>query len=235
MVNTLKTKKFNCAPRLGDEIKIPKRTEVLSIMKDLEPEVLNVLFPIEDLIDTLGEFLALRFKVDVVAAQADQVDMDDININAYYDPDMDERKKIAIELVLVTNPNCHYITFDSTTWLSFCYNVADCLAHELIHMKQFRSRDFEDVAVRHASAFNEVTDTQGYFSDPDEIEAYAFNIAQELKEHKDPFLKLQDLKKISSKDSINLWAYIKTFNDDLEHPTIKKLIKKVYKHLKSRK
>lgn len=204
-------------------------------MKDLEADIINTIYPYPDLIEKLGEFIAERFKVDVIAAKADEVDIGTININAYYDPDLDERKKVAIELVLVTNPNENYLRWEYSDWLFFCNQVADCLAHEMIHMKQFRAREFEDVSVRHASAFNEVTDTKSYFSDPDEIEAYAFNIAQELKEHGDPFIKISDVKKISIKDSVNLWAYINTFDNDPKHPTIKRLLKKVYKHLKARK
>jgi len=230
----LKTKKFNCAPRLGDDIKIPKRSDILRIMKDLEPEVENVVFPITDFLDCVGEFIAKRFRVDVVAAQSDDVDIGDVNVNAYYDPDLDERKKISIELVLVTNPNEKYITLDKLGWTALCNSIADSLAHELIHMYQSRVREFEDVSIRQAAAFGEVPDAQEYLGNPDEIDAYAYNIAEELLEHKDPLSKLNSIKNIKANDSINLWAYIHAFDQNTEHPVIKKLLKKIYKNLKRR-
>jgi hypothetical protein len=232
MVNILKTKKINCSPKLGHTIQIPRRTDVLGIMRDLEPQVVNVLFPIQDLIELLGEFIAGRFRVDVVGAVSNDVDIEDININAYYDPDLDERKKVSIELVLITNPNATHLMLDEIAWMNLCLLVADSLAHELIHMRSFRARGFEDVAVKHATAFNELPDTQEYLADPDEIEAYAYNIAQELLAQKNPLAKLSDLKSVSISDSLNLFAYVQTFDKDAEHPVMKRLLKKIYKHLK---
>jgi len=124
----LKIKKFDCAPRLGQSIKIPTRHEVLRVLSDLDDKVADVMFPAGDLIGLLGEFIATRFRVDVVGSEANEVEINDIAVNAYYDPDLDERKKIAIELVLVTNPNSDYIMLDKTAWLNFCLNVADSLA-----------------------------------------------------------------------------------------------------------
>lgn len=228
----MKTKKINCSPKLGHNIQIPKRSDVLNVMTDLKESVVDVLFPITDFLDLLGEFIATRFRVDVVAAHSSDVDMDDININAYYDPDLDERKKVSIELVLITNPNTEHIMLDSTAWMNLCLLVADSLAHELIHMRQNRARDFEDVAIKHATAFNEHRDAQDYLGDPDEIEAYAYNIAQELQAQKNPLAKLYNPQDISVTDSINLFAYVQTFDKDAKHPVIKRLLKKIYKNLK---
>lgn len=233
MVNILKTKikKFDCAPKLGQDIKIPTRSEIVRVMSDLDDQIIDVMFPANELVGMLGEFIATRFRVDVMGTEANEVEIDDISVTAYYDPDLDERKKIAIELVLVTNPNCNYLVLDSITWTRFVYSVADSLAHELIHMKQTRTREFEDVSVRHATAFNEHPDAQEYLADPDEIDAYAYNIAQELKVHKNPMQKLNQIKDIKLEDSVNLWAYLHTFEKDPDHPVIKRLLKKVYKNL----
>ena len=232
MVNILKTRKLNCSPKLGHHVQIPKRADVFSVMTDLEDRVINVVFPIDDFISLLGEFIASRFRVDVVAAHSSDVEMDDININAYYDPDLDERKKVSIELVLITNPNTTHLMLDYVAWVNLCVLVADCLAHELIHMRQSRARAFEDVAIKHATAFNEHRDAQEYLGDPDEIDAYAYNIAQELQTLKNPLSKLANLKEIGIKDSINLFAYVQTFDQDSKHPVIKRLLKKIYKNLK---
>jgi hypothetical protein len=231
----LKTKKLDCAPKLGQNIKIPTRHEVLRVLTDLNDQVVNVMFPAGDLIGLLGEFIATRFRVDVVSAEANEVEINDISVNAYYDPDLDERKKIAIELVLITNPNSQFIMLDDMTWLAFSNGIADSLAHELIHMRQHRLREFEDVSVRHATAFNEHPDAQEYLADPDEIDAYAFNIAQELKVHQNPIQKLNQIKDIKLEDSVNLWAYVQTFDRNPDHPVIKRLLKKVYKNLHNKK
>jgi hypothetical protein len=68
-------------------------------------------------------------------------------------------------------------------------------------------------------------------SDPDEIDAYAHNIATELREHPNPLSKLTNPASVSVNDNINLWAYVQAFNKDITHPTIKHLLKKIYKLL----
>jgi hypothetical protein len=68
-------------------------------------------------------------------------------------------------------------------------------------------------------------------SDPDEIDAYAYNIATELREHPNPLSKIRNPAAVSVNDSINLWAYIQAFSKDLNNPVVKKLLKKVYKNL----
>jgi hypothetical protein len=207
------------------------------VLTDLNDQVVNVMFPAGDLIGLLGEFIATRFRVDVVSAEANEVEINDISVNAYYDPDLDERKKIAIELVLITNPNSQFIMLDDMTWLAFSNGIADSLAHELIHMRQHRLREFEDVSVRHATAFNEHPDAQEYLADPDEVDAYALSIAIELLRHIDVYRARKNLSRISVMSKMrkgtefvspNLRAYIAHFG--LSKLT-KKIAKKVYKHL----
>jgi hypothetical protein len=77
----------------------------------------------------------------------------------------------------------------------------------------------------------EIDENLSYLSDLDEIDAYAYNIATELKEHPNPLSKLDNPAAVSVNDSINLWAYLQAFSKDLKNPAIKRLLKKVYKHL----
>ena len=55
---------------------------------------------------------------------------------------------------------------------------------------------------------------------------------QELKIHSNPMQKLNQIKDIKLEDSINLWAYVQTFDKNPDHPVIKRLLKKIYKNLK---
>jgi hypothetical protein len=77
----------------------------------------------------------------------------------------------------------------------------------------------------------EIDENLAYLSDLDEIDAYAYNIATELREHANPLSKLINPATVSVNDSINLWAYIQAFSQNIQEPTIKRLLKKVYKHL----
>lgn len=226
----MKIKKFNCAPKLSEPVNLPTREQVREVCSTLELKVVDQVFLVDDIIDLIGNYVAKKFRVNVLHAKALEVELSELNINAYYDPERDERNKYSIELILVTNPNDNYLIIDSNLWILFINRLADSLAHELIHMRQARSRDFVFVEYR-ARYTVDVDENLIYLSDPDEIEAYAYNIATELKEHPNPFELIHNPSAVTVNDSINLWAYIQAFSKDINNPTIKQLLKKVYKHL----
>ena len=230
MVDLLKIKKFNCSPKLGAQIEIPSREQIRNVCVDLEQDIIDQVFSVDDLIDRVGHFVARAFRVNVLHAKALEVEASEVNINAFYDSECDERKKISIELVFVTNPNDDYLILDQDLWTLFINRLADSLAHELIHMRQTRARDFVVVEHRFKSKIA-LDENLVYLSDPDEIDAYAFNIATELREHQNPLSKILNPAAVSINDSINLWAYIQAFSKDLKNPVVKKLLKKVYKNL----
>jgi hypothetical protein len=226
----LKTKKFNCAPKLDEQVELPTREQVRNICNDLKPQIVDQIFSIDNIVEVVGHFVAKRFRVSVLHAQAWEVDPTELNINAFYDPDRDEQQKPSIELILVTNPNDSHLILDDNLWNLFVNRLADSLAHELIHMFQARSRNFLFVEHRRHRTIT-LDENLVYLSDPDEIDAYAYNIATELREHPNPLSKIRNPAAVSVNDSINLWAYIQAFSKDLNNPVVKKLLKKVYKNL----
>lgn len=226
----MKLKKFNCAPALGDAVELPTREQVHKICQSLKDKIVNQVFSIDDIVYSVGKFISRKFRVSVLHAKAWEVESTELNINAFYDPERDELGKPSIELILVTNPNDQYLILDQALWTLFVNRLADSLAHELIHMRQARARDFIFVESR-AYRDMEIDENLTYLSDPDEIDAYAYNIATELREHSNPLSKLDNPAAVSVNDSINLWAYLQAFSKDLKNPAIKRLLKKVYKHL----
>ena len=192
--------------------------------------IIGQIFPLYDLIDTLGTFIGNSFRVDVLHYPSDEVEPNDVNVSAFYDPEKDEIHKIAIELILVTNSRDSHIIIDESLFEIISTRLADTLAHEMIHMRQARARDFI-IADIPESQNSELNETQQYLANPDEIDAYAHNIANELSEHPNPRDILSNPKSITLQHSINLWAYLTAFNKDLSNPIIRKLLKKVYRHL----
>jgi pyrimidine operon attenuation protein/uracil phosphoribosyltransferase len=230
VVNLLKIKKFNCAPKIHEQVELPTREQVHAICYDLKAEIVDHVFSVDDIVKQVGRFIARRFKVTVLHAQAWEVESAELNINAFYDPERDERQRPSIELILVTNPNDTHLILDNDLWNLFINRLADSLAHELIHMYQARARNF--LYVEHQARRNiQIDENLVYLSDPDEIDAYAYNIATELREHPNPLSKLVNPAAVSVNDSINLWAYIQAFSKDIKNPVVKRLLKKVYKNL----
>jgi hypothetical protein len=215
---------------------IPTRKEVLDILEDIKPKIVNQFLSVDELVQDLGVFIGQRFNIDVKHAEAGQVDQNDIELNGYYDGGLDEVGDTAIEVYLITNPMQDVIIIDAEQFDIIARKIADTLSHEVIHMSQFRARDFLEVERIEYSDIeeDEEEDERGYLSSPDEINAYAYNIANELLEKNAlPVVlqKLNRLKDISIEDSLNLWAYVNAFEKNTNHPVLKRLIKKVYKSL----
>lgn len=230
-----KIKKFNCCPKLDKPVIVPTRKEVLEILDEIKPFITNKFMPVDEMIQDLGVFLGKRFNIDVKHAEATQVDQNDIDLNGFYDGGLDEAGDIPIEIYLVTNPMQDIILFDEPQFDIIARRIADTLSHEVIHMQQYRARDFLEVETIEYNEFeDEEEENRWYLSSPDEINAYAYNIANELLDkHNYPQVieKLNKVKDIGIEDSVNLWAYVQAFSKDVNHPVLKKLIKKVYKSL----
>lgn len=230
-----KIKKFNCCPKLSKPVVVPTRKEVVDILDDIKPFIVNQFYSVDELIQDLGVFIGQRFNIDVKHAEATQVDQNDIELNGYYDGGLDEFGDVPIEIYLVTNPMQDVMIIDEEGFDAIARKIADTLSHEVIHMQQYRARDFLEVEKIEYNEFeDEGEENRWYLSSPDEINAYAYNIANELLDKNSlPVVmeKLNKLKDISIEDSINLWAYVQAFEQNTNHPVLKRLIKKVYKSL----
>ena len=170
----------------------------------------------------------------------EKIDSGEMNISASYNPDDDEEggsTPINIDLIFSSKDT------DSVEWTKqgrkfFLFKLRDAMKHELLHMKQHRIRNFHPGRDGYVS--DKGTEYE-YMSRPDEIEAYAMNIADELTRHvgnKGAYKLIRMAGKTASfKDELghylspDLMAYFALFNWDASHPVIKKLLKKIYIYL----
>lgn len=235
----IKIKKFNCCPKLSKPVLIPTRKEILEIMEELKPAIVNRFLSVDEFVQDAGTFIGTRFNVDVKHAESAQVEHNDLELTGFYDGGLDEAGDTPIEIYLVTNPMQDVMIVGSENFKLICRKIANTLSHEVIHMKQFRARDFLEVEKLEWKDFedydeDEDEENRWYLSSPDEIDAYAYNIANELLENNalpDIMQKLNNIKEISIEDSIDLWAYIQAFEKDISHPVIRRLMKRLYKSL----
>jgi hypothetical protein len=236
LVKTLKKiKKFNCSPKLNKPVIIPDRKTILSILNEMRDDIVGHFHDSEELVNGMAVFVGERFKVDISHAESPEVEQNDIDFNAFYDSGLDENGDVPIEIYFITNPSNDFIILDSEGFDVVIRRLADSIIHELIHMKQSRSRDFLEVDdMAYTCVEDELLEAQLYLGSTDEIYAYAFNIAHELLDKADLqtcLKKLESPSKIKIEDSINLFCYVNTFAKDVSHPVIKRLIKRVYKTL----
>lgn len=230
-----KKKVIHCFPKLKDEVIIPDRKDLLLILNELKKPFINQVLTIEEFVDELGGFIGKKFKVDVTHAETPEVEANDVDFNGFYDSGLDENEDPPIEIYIITNSYDSFLILDEEGFEIIMRRLADSIIHELIHMKQSRARDFlevDDMAYA-TDTDDEIEEAQLYLGTPDEIDAYAYNIACELLDTGDLVSSLKRLEKptqIKIEDSQNLWAYIHAFSD-VNHPVMKRLIKRIYKSL----
>lgn len=114
--------------------------------------------------------------------------------------------------------------------------IADTVLHEIMHMRQYRRREFKSLPDYNSKAYrSDIRKEQAYLGNTDELDAYAFNIACELHEKfKGNTCKIvnylnKPLKRTRHK---NTWKiYLKAFEYDHNHLIIKRLKKKVVGYL----
>lgn len=146
--------------------------------------------------------------------------------------DMSEDKKY---IVLNFSPNSKYFEITERNWNEFKFLVSQVCQHESIHQYQWITRevskkDMEPIDLR--CSCSDSAEEKEYLRDPDEIDAYAHDIAMEIKFYYPKLDSLEVLRKISKYKKI--WSfkyYQKTFKRDDWDETRHVLLKKVYKWL----
>jgi hypothetical protein len=148
------------------------------------------------------------------------LDPDDFTIGAEYDTDLDENKKKHFIINLIVNHPKHMpllITGDFAD--RFTIEIVEALVHEYQHQHQYRSRRHilnRGYVSQHKDS--KIREDQEYLGQPDEIDAYAANIAAR-------FYIMQQLNTNEPVESLDLNQYYQTFG--LCHPVVKRLLKKI--------
>ena len=176
--------------------------------------------------------------VNVEMELSPNVDKGDMNASAAYDQDDDEDGEVPFEITLVFSDKEERMVINDPKPL--VDRILGMMKHEMIHQKQARARDFED----HTQGKDKRNMNYEYMSRPDEIEAYAMNIADELvnktsKKNAIGLLRMAN-KTAQFKDEMgnflspDLFAYMGMWDFDSKHPVIKRLLKKIYQYINVR-
>lgn len=153
-------------------------------------------------------------------------------VMAYYDADDDFNQETCIEVFIHHNFN-DVDQFQINQISDFLIQIYDAVIHELRHQQQSRQRNYETFSDHVQEPYSR------YLSDPDELDAYALSIAVELlramplyraKMYMTRLGALAKMKINGQPLSPNLQAYYEYFGKD---QLIKRLAKKVYKHLET--
>lgn len=163
------------------------------------------------------------------------LEVNEFYINAFYDLDADKNNECSIEVIIYHDIDTDMF-FEHSQVGQFLVQLYDAVVHELHHQEQARRRKY------HPNPYIvDLNCDESYLSDPDEIDAYSLSIAIELIRNLGRTRSIQYLHRASRLAIVrpkglyaspNLFAYFKTF-DTVDHPVIRKLIKKVFLNLET--
>lgn len=163
--------------------------------------------------------------------------IDNINVGGFYYSWLDKKRYKAIEIRFGFNPTNKFINYSNYKFNKLAINFSDIVLHEIIHTRQFRSRNFKYLP-EYPSTAESYTQRQKqiYLGDRDEIDAYAFNVACELIDrfgnNQKNIVNYMNKDLQDTRYSKDCWKmYLDTFDHDHQHPVIKRLKSKTIRYL----
>ena len=213
------------------------RKSLYHILWQAYPEIVNKKLTANKIKSICSKHIRSVLPVKVTKKPDACVDSGWIYIGGTYYSDFDRQRKECIEVNFVYNPLDEHVKINKYRFSRMCKIFADVILHEIIHMRQYRRRNFKIIPDYESNAeMQDLRREQNYLGCSDEIDAYSFNIACELLE-KFRFDKKQVIKYLGKKhkrgylQSSSLRSYLKAFQYDHNHKIIKRLKKKVIRYL----
>lgn len=163
----------------------------------------------------------------------ENLEIDDFSIGAEYDPDLDQqhKKQIIINL-FINHPKTVPWYISDEVAKRFALELTEALVHEYQHQHQYRSRRYRMHKEQFISEHQDLSikSEQEYLGNPDEIDAYAANIAA-----RSWILHLNSSVDgvVSICDSLDLETYIRVFGS--KHDVVKNLLNKIQENIQELK
>jgi hypothetical protein len=185
----------------------------------------------------ITNYLKKTYPIKVSMDWDEKVKSHGVLVGGTYYSDYDEDDKKCIELNFIYHPVYEDIKITKRRYKGICSVIADTLLHEIIHMRQYRRRDFKSLPNYSSSAAStKLKEEQEYLGCTDEVDAYGFNIACELLakfkgDQKQVIKYLGRNIKHTREDGGSWKMYLKAFEHNHKHEIIKRLQKKVIRYL----
>lgn len=189
---------------------------------------------LQTFVSKLSKFLnqqghPVRFKIHQAHSQS--LDSQQFTIGGEYDPILDESRAKQFTLYFISGLMPKDIwTVNQDIARELALELTEVLVHEYQHQSQYRKRRYLVNNERYCSDSLDpaLKSQQEHYGNPDEIDAYAANIATRL------FLlgeriNISSVKKINEYKSLDLQHYIKTFGPT--HNVVITLFKKIQTNL----
>lgn len=151
---------------------------------------------------------------------------------------LDRKGVPAIEVNFNYNPTDTKLKLTQYRFKRMAVRFADVVCHEMIHMRQFRARNFKSIPGYQSTALlTKERKQQEYYGDRDEMGAHAFNTACELIDRfgYDPHAigKYLDTNQCRRHKTSTWCDYLKTFDWNHNHPIIRRMKNLIMRNLEN--
>lgn len=193
-------------------------------------------------IDNLHKMMSRHIKrsvpVKVLRSTNNGIEKTEIALGGTYSGEDDKKNKTSIELIFKYHPEAETIRMTNYAWKKLSVLFADTILHEIVHMRQFRARNFKEIpGYKSAAASARERQEQEYLGDRDEMGAFAFNVACETIDRfgYEPQTIKRYLDGNSSKRHKNsAWHnYMNAFDWNHNHLIIKRMKRKILSQLEN--
>jgi len=175
----------------------------------------------------------LEFGIEVTLHPYDDIGINQLTANGFFCSwAYEEEEETDIELVIVLNNLDRAISINNTDWDFFRHQVTQTLEHEMIHRDQARARLGSGYMQAYTQHMDEEQKRIAYLSDPDEIDAYANDVALDmlyLYSYMTAYARMRNYKRIRQDESPIFCEYVDTFgwNSETVHILVKKALKRL--------
>jgi hypothetical protein len=212
------------------------RNNLYTMLYELKPSVVGRRIAIKDLQKLLAVHIKWHLPIKVTLKRDLTHEKGLVYIGGAYYSGNDVENRRHVEITFSYKDTNATIKLSDSRWDRMCKLFADTMLHEIIHIRQYRTREFKDIPGYESTAYYaRDRKEQEYYGHKDEMGAFSFNIACELYDKfGDDFDAAKryldsNLAKRAKKSSYH--KYLKTFDWNHNHTVIRSMKKKIIRNL----
>jgi hypothetical protein len=159
------------------------RNNLYGLLYTAGRDVVGKKMPVGALQKHISSYIKTHLPVRVIRVQNNaKHKLNTVYLGGAYYSELDQQgHNRFIEIVLSYHPKTKSIQMTDYRWAKLCTLFADTMLHEIIHMRQYRSRNFKDIPGYESTAYyHKQRISQQYYGNRDEMGAFAFNIACDM-------------------------------------------------------
>jgi hypothetical protein len=214
------------------------RDNLYSMLYSAGRDIVGKQLSVNQLQKRLSSYIKSKLPVRVVRVQRDTKHNPKlVYMGGTYYSDLDQLgHNRFMEIVLSYHPNAKEIKITKYRWTRICSLFADTILHEMIHMRQYRSRNFKSIPGYESTAYyHKQRQDQEYYGHRDEMGAFSFNIACDMLDRfgYDPveIKSYMDSGRARRHKSSSYCKFLTAFDWNHDHIKVQQMKKKILKQL----